>query len=63
MMAWLPSTSWVTATDVVQECTTFDHRGVEPDLGGQGAGDVRGLDQMPQDVLAGDVRYCSRPAA
>ena len=38
--------------DVVQERTALRHRGVQPDLGGQGAGDVGRFDQVPQDVLA-----------
>ena len=51
--AWLPSTSWVSALPM--SCRNA-HRlisgDVEPQLGGHDAGDVRGLDQVLEHVLA-----------
>ncbi len=52
MIACDPSTSWVTALpDVVEEGTPLRDRRIEPELGGEGARDVRRLHEVLQDVL------------
>ena len=53
MIAWLPSTSWVSALPMSCRKARARHRvDVEPELGGHHAGDVRGLDEVREHVLA-----------
>ena len=52
MIAWLPSTSWVSALPMsCRNAQRLISVGLDAEFGGHHAGDVRGLDQVAEDVL------------